>query len=75
MNIFWIKEHLETCGRSASYISKTMQNELLECISKYVQNVIVFKSSSQEIGTKYSIQADEVDLTDISNNEHLGLVL
>ena len=26
-----LKEHLETCSKNASYISKTTQNELLEC--------------------------------------------
>ena len=68
-----LKEHLETCAKNASYISKTTQNELLECIKEYVQDVIVSEISSQEIGSKYSIQADEV--TDISNSEQLGLVL
>ena len=38
-----------------------------------MQDVIVNEISSQEIGSKYSIQADEV--TDISNSEQLGLVL
>ena len=68
-----LKEHLETCARNASYISKTTQNQLLECIKEYVQDVIVNEICSQEIGAKYSIQADEV--TDISNSEQLGLVL
>ena len=36
-----LKEHLETCARNASYISKTTQNQLLECIKEYVQDVIV----------------------------------
>ena len=31
-----LKEHLETCARNASYISKTTQNQLLECIKEYV---------------------------------------
>ena len=68
-----LKEHLETCARNASYISKTTQNQLLECIKEYVQDVIVTEICSQEIGAKFSIQADEV--TDISNSEQLGLVL
>ena len=68
-----LKEHLETCARNASYISKITQNQLLECIKEYVQDVIVNEICSQEIGAKYSIQADEV--TDISNSEQLGLVL
>ena len=64
---------METCAKNASYISKTTQNELLECIKEYVQDVIVSEISSQEIGSKYSIQADEV--TDISNSKQLGLDL
>ena len=38
-----------------------------------MQDALVSEISSQDIGSKYSIQADEV--TDISNNEQLGLVL
>ena len=68
-----LKEHLEICARNASYISKTTQNQLLECIKEYVQDVIVNEICSQEIGAKFSIQADEV--TDISNSEQLGFVL
>ena len=69
----YLKEHLETCAKNASYISKTTQNELLECIKEYIHNIIVDEISSQEIGSKYGIQADEV--TDVSNSEQLGLVL
>ena len=61
------KEHLETCGKNASYISKTTQNELLECIKEYIHDIIVDEISSQEIGSKYGMQADEV--TDVSNSE------
>ena len=50
----YLKEHLETCAKNASYISKTTQNDLLECIKEYVQDVIVNEISSQEIGSKYS---------------------
>ena len=68
-----LKEHLETCSKNASYISKTTQNELLECIKEYIQDVIISEIRSQKIGPKFGIQADEV--TDISNSEQLGLVL
>ena len=63
----YLKEHLETCAKDASYISKTAQNELLECIKEYTHDIIVHEISSQEIGSKYGIQADEV--TDVSNSE------
>ena len=68
-----LKEHMETCSKNASYISKTTQNELLVCIKEYIQDVIISEIGSQKIGPKFGIQADEV--TDISNREQLGLVL
>ena len=68
-----LKEHMETCSKNASYISKTTQNELLDCIKEYIQDVIISEIGSQKIGPKFGIQADEV--TDISNREQLGLVV
>ena len=68
-----LKEHLETCSKNASHISKTTQNELLECIKEYIQDDIISEIRSQKIGPKFGIQVDEV--TDISNSEQLGLVL
>jgi len=45
---FWIdsgdtalKKHMETCARNATYVSKTVQNELLECMEQYVQSIII----------------------------------
>ena len=54
-------------------LPKTTQNELLECIKEYIHDIIADGISSQEIGSKYGIQADEV--TDVSNSKQLGLVL
>ena len=34
-------DHLETCDCNATYISKTSQNELLQCIKKILQDVII----------------------------------
>ena len=68
-----LKGHLETCSKNDSYISKTTQNELLQCIKEYIQDVIISEIRSQKIGPKFAIQADEV--TDISNSEQLGLVV
>ena len=65
-----LKEHLETCNKNASYISKTTQNELLECIKEYIHDVIISELRSQKIGPKFGIQTDKV--TDISNSEQLG---
>jgi hypothetical protein len=36
-----LREHLESCNRIAKYMSKTCQNELLLCINKYIQDVIL----------------------------------
>ena len=66
-----LKEHLEACGRNATYVSKTSQNELSECIKVNIQNVIV--QQIKDSGGFYGIQADEV--TDVSNWEQLGLVV
>ena len=66
-----LRDHLETCARNASYISKTCQNQLLQCIKKYLQDVLV--QQVEDGGGWYGIEADEV--TDTSNWEQLGLVL
>ena len=36
----YLKEHLETCAKNASYISKATQNDLLECIKEYIHDII-----------------------------------
>ena len=36
-----LKEHLETSRKNASYISKTTQNQLLDCVKEYVKAVII----------------------------------
>ena len=68
-----LKEHLETSRKNASYISKTTQNQLQDCVKEYVEAVIISEIREQNIGAKFAILADEV--TDISNHEQLGLVL
>ena len=68
-----LKEYLETASKNASYISKTTQNQLLDCVKEYVEEVIISEIRAQKIGPKFAILADEV--TDISNHEQLGLVL
>ena len=66
-----LKEYLET-RKNASYISKTTQNKLLDCVKEYVETIIISEIRAQKIGPKFAIPADEV--TDISNHEQLGLV-
>ncbi|KAK3104654.1 hypothetical protein FSP39_007252 [Pinctada imbricata] len=68
-----LQEHLRSCAKNASYISKTSQNELLTCVKMYTQEEIVKEINAQPIGPYYSIQCDEV--TDASNWEQLGLVV
>ena len=65
-----LHDHLQTCARIASYISKTSQNQLLQCIKKYIQDVLV--QQVKDGGGWYGIEADEV--TNASNWEQLGLV-
>ena len=36
-----LKEHLETSRKNASYIPKTTQNQLLDCVKEYVEAVII----------------------------------
>jgi hypothetical protein len=68
-----LQEHLSTCTKTATYISKTSQNELLYCIKAFIQKKIVDKVRSQTIGPYFGFQCDEV--TDVSNWEQLGIVL
>ena len=59
--------------KSASYTSKTLQNELLLCIKNYIQSEIIDQSKKQPHGPLFEIQADES--TDIGNKEQLGIAL
>jgi len=68
-----LKEHFESCSKTAQYCSKTIQNDVLNCIAKFIQTVIVDEIKAQPIGPKYGLQADEV--TDISNKEQMGIVV
>jgi len=68
-----LKMHLQTCPKTATYISKTTQNDLLQCIADFIQGKIVQEVKGQAAGSYYAVIADEV--TDISNWEQLGIVL
>ena len=54
-----------TCERSATYLSKSSQNELLLCIKEYIQQEIVNDIENQKDGPFFGLSADEV--TDVSN--------
>ena len=65
-----LKEHLRTYPKNAITISKTSQNELLNCMASYTQSVI---SNDVRESAFYSIMADEV--TYVSDWEQLGVAL
>lgn len=65
-----LKEHLKSCGRNATYVSKMTQNELLQCMRQYTQDSITTQVKASGF---YGISADEV--TDVSNWEQIGLVV
>ena len=60
-----LETHLSTAPRNATYRSKTIQNELISCCDKIIQNI-------KQAGF-FSIMADEA--TDSSNVEQLILVI
>ena len=59
--------------QKASYIPKTTQDELLECIRQYAEDQIIDEIKAQSVGPKFSVQADEI--TDMSSREQMGLIL
>ena len=65
-----LQHHLETAPRNATYISKTIQNEIITTVG-----AIIVNNLSQEIrDSKYfSIMSDEA--ADISNKENLSVVI
>ena len=63
-----LRNHLETCSRNSTYISKRTQNALWECIKSYMQGKIVDEINQQQFG----LGADEV--TGSANWEQLGIV-
>ena len=66
-----LKEFLEKqCAKNATYISKTSQNDLLECMGDYILGKIL---SDVKASKFFGLEADEV--TDLSGWEQLGLVL
>lgn len=62
--------HLKECGRNALYTSKTIQNDLIECIGDYLRGKIL---GEIKLATWYSVLCDEV--TDVASKEQLSLVL
>ena len=65
-----LEQHLKTCSKNASYISKTSQNDLISCCGKFITELVVRKIKESQF---FSILADEA--SDYSNQEQLSLVI
>ena len=65
-----LSEHLKNSPRNARYTSKTIQNELIEVVGKYICNEIIAEVKKSQY---YTVIVDEV--TDISNKEQLSIYL
>ena len=65
-----LKQHLESSGANATYISKTTQNELIECCAKEILKEILARVHSAKF---YSVVVDET--TDVSHKSQLSIAL
>ena len=63
-------KHLESYSKNASYISKTTQNELIECCGQIIKESLLQDIKESQY---YSVIADEA--SDTSNKEQMSLVL
>ena len=65
-----LEEHLQNAARNATYISKTIQNEMIAVVGKFITDHL-----SREIRESryFSILADEA--ADVSNKENLSVVI
>ena len=65
-----LEQHLKTCSKNASHISKTSQNDLISCCGQFITELVVRKIKENQF---FSILADEA--SDCSNQEQLSLVM
>ena len=65
-----LKQHLSTCGRNATYLSKTIQNELLSIIS---DDIIDQLTTEIKTARYFSVLGDEA--VDISNKEQMPIII
>ncbi|XP_028416224.1 52 kDa repressor of the inhibitor of the protein kinase-like [Dendronephthya gigantea] len=65
-----LQDHLSSCGKNETYISKTSQNKLINCCGEVITDKII---ADLKVGKFYAIIADEA--RDISNKEQMSLVL
>ena len=65
-----LENHLRTCSKNASCISKTSQNELINCCGNYIKDILVKEIKESRF---FSVLADEA--SDCSNQDQLSLVI
>ena len=65
-----LQEHFETASRNATYVSKTIQNEMITTAGKYIKDQLTAEIRASKY---FSVIADEA--TDVSNKENLSLVI
>ncbi|XP_054263675.1 52 kDa repressor of the inhibitor of the protein kinase-like [Macrosteles quadrilineatus] len=65
-----LESHIQSCGKNSSYISKTIQNDLIQCCGEVITNKIVSKVKSSKY---FTIMADET--TDMSTKEQLSICI
>lgn len=65
-----LANHLRETGAKATYISKTIQNQLLDCCRQEIMSIILNYVTSARL---YSVMFDET--TDISHTSQMSLVL
>ena len=65
-----LENHLKTCSRNASYISKTSQNESIYCCGKFITDILIKDIKESKF---FSILADEASAC--LNQEQLSFVL
>ena len=65
-----LQEHLKTSARNVTYVSKTIQNEMINTVGKYLTDQITREVRESKY---FSLIADEA--TDVSNKENRSLVI
>ena len=65
-----LEEHLKTCGKNQTYISKTSQNKMINCCGQVISEMIIEDITKSKF---YTSIADEA--SDSSGKEQMSLVL
>ena len=65
-----LAEHMQKCHKNASYLSKTIQHELIECCGSVITGKLLSEIKTSKF---FSIIADEA--ANSSNKEQLSLVI